>query len=94
MSEDQLPDDGSAALSGFEELAAHNLVSFKSYQEALDGWALLELLCHYVNYRKQVSPSMQDLLPEEDFRLFAVRVRHICLTEGSHTFIVTQTCKK
>src|SRR5947208_5420594 len=60
---------------GFEDLAAHNLVSFKSYKEALDGWALNELVGHYVNYRKQVSPSMQDLLPETDFRLFAVSVR-------------------
>jgi hypothetical protein len=60
---------------GFEELAAHNLVSFKSYQEALDGWTLNELVGHYVNYRKQVSPSVQDLLPETDFRLFAVSVR-------------------
>jgi hypothetical protein len=60
---------------GFEELAAHNLVSFKSYQEALDGWALNELVGHYVNYRKQASPSMQELLPETDFRLFAVSVR-------------------
>src|SRR5919205_2002974 len=61
---------------GFEDLAGHNLVSFKSYQEALDGWALNELVGHYVNYRKQVSPSMQDLLPETDFRLFAVSVRY------------------
>src|SRR4051812_21213143 len=60
---------------GFEVLAPHNLLTFKSYQEALDGWALLELLGHYVNYRKQVSPSMRDLLPEMDFRLFAVCVR-------------------
>ncbi len=60
---------------GFEELAAHNLVSFKSYQEALDDWALLELIGHYVNYRKRISPSMQELLPETDFRLFAVSVR-------------------
>ena len=60
---------------GFEELAAHNLISFKSYQEALDGWALNELIGHYVNYRKQASPSMQDLLPETDFRLFAVSIR-------------------
>jgi hypothetical protein len=61
---------------GFEELAPHNLVSFKSYQESLDGWALNELVGHYVNYRKQVSPSMQDLLPETDFNLFAVSVRY------------------
>jgi hypothetical protein len=60
---------------GFEDLSAHNLISFKSYQEALDGWALNELVGHYVNYRKQSSPSMQDLLPEADFRLFAVSVR-------------------
>src|SRR5262245_40373404 len=60
---------------GFEELAPHNLVTFKSYQEALDGWALSELIGHYVNYRKQVSISMQELLPETDFRLFAVSVR-------------------
>jgi hypothetical protein len=61
---------------GFEELARHNLITFKSYQEALDGWALHELCGHYANYRKQVSPSMQDLLPEDDFRLFAVSVRY------------------
>jgi hypothetical protein len=71
---------GTAPLScrlpdGFEDLGAHNLVTFKSYQEALDGWALNELVGHYVNYRKQASPSMQELLPETDFRLFAVCVR-------------------
>jgi hypothetical protein len=61
---------------GFEDLAAHNLVTFKSHQEALDGWALCELVGHYVNYRKQSSPSLQDLLPEPDFRLFAVCARY------------------
>ncbi len=60
---------------GFEDLAAHNLVSFKSYQESMDGWTLNELIGHYVNYRKQISPSMKRLLPEADFRLFAVSVR-------------------
>ncbi len=61
---------------GFEDLAAHNLLTFKSHQEALDGWALCELVGHYVNYRKQSSPSLQDLLPETDFRLFAVCARY------------------
>jgi len=61
---------------GFEQLAAHNLVTFKSHQEALDCWALQELVGHYVNYRKQASPSLNDLLPETDFRLFAVCARH------------------
>ncbi len=60
---------------GFEDLAAHNLLTFKSHQEALDGWALCELVGHYVNYRKQSSPSLQDLLPESDYRLFAVCAR-------------------
>jgi hypothetical protein len=61
---------------GFEDLAVHNLVTFKSHQEALDAWALWELIGHFVNYRKQVSPSWDDLLPEEDFRLFAVGARY------------------
>ncbi len=62
---------------GFEEIAGYNLVSFKSHQEKLSGWTLNELIGHYVNLRKQVSPSMAeaDLLPEADFRLFAVSVR-------------------
>lgn len=59
-----------------DDLAAHNLITFKSFQEALDDWALKELTGHYVNYRKQVSPSMQRLLPEADFRLFAVVARY------------------
>src|ERR1700676_4268722 len=49
---------------GFEDLGRYNLISFKSYQEALDGHALNELVGHYVNLMKQVSPSMQNLLPE------------------------------
>src|SRR5438034_8942594 len=60
---------------GLENLAAHNLLTFKSHQESLDDWALKELTGHYVNYRKQVSPSMQQLLPETDFRLYAVCAR-------------------
>jgi hypothetical protein len=60
---------------GLDNLAAHNLITFKSYQEPLDDWALKELTGHYVNYRKQVSPSMQQLLPEEEFRLYAVCAR-------------------
>src|SRR6266851_5536922 len=65
----QLPD-------GFDDLAIHNLLTFKSYWEALDDWALKELTGHYVNYRKQVSPSLKSLLPEEEFRLYAVCSRY------------------
>lgn len=60
---------------GFEELAAHNLISFKSHQEALDGWALDELVGHYVNYRKQAGPSVDEMPDLSQFRLFAVTVR-------------------
>jgi hypothetical protein len=60
---------------GFEDLAPHNLLTFKSFQEALDCWALKELIGHYVNYRKQTSPSVKELLPEDNFRLFAVSAR-------------------
>jgi hypothetical protein len=61
---------------GFEDLAVYNLVTFKSHQEALDVWALYELIGHYVNYRKQSSPSLQNPLPESDYRLFAVCARY------------------
>jgi len=60
---------------GLDNLATHNLITFKSHQEALDDWALKELTGHYVNYRKQVSPSFKKLLPEEEFRLYAVSSR-------------------
>jgi hypothetical protein len=62
---------------GFENLAVYNLVTFKSLQEKLSAWKLEELMGHYVNLRKQVSPSMAegDLLPEEHFRLYAVSAR-------------------
>src|SRR5262249_1377800 len=60
---------------GLDGLAAHNLISFKSHREALDDWAVRELLAHYVAYRKLVSPSPSDLLPVGHFRLFAVVAR-------------------
>ena len=42
---------------GLEGLRPHNLVTFKSRHEALDGWALKELVGADVAYRKLVSPS-------------------------------------
>ena len=60
---------------GFESLAEYNLVTFKSHHEALDAWALCELVGHYVNYRKQSSHALDGLLPEGDYRLFAVCAR-------------------
>jgi hypothetical protein len=61
---------------GLDDLAEHNLITFKSHHEALDGWAMKELVGHYVAYRKLVSPSPSDLLPEDQFRLYAVCARY------------------
>jgi hypothetical protein len=60
---------------GLDDLRDHNLISFKSHREALDAWAIRELLGHYVAYRKLVSPTPSDLLPEERFGLYAVCAR-------------------
>jgi hypothetical protein len=57
---------------GLEDLAAHNLVMFKSHGEALDDWALMELTGHYVSYRRLLRPGRQLLLPAEAFGLYAV----------------------
>ena len=60
---------------GLDHLRAHNLLTYKSKQEPLDGWALHELIGHYVNYRKLISPK-PGLLPEADFQLYAVATRY------------------
>ncbi|MGH7599741.1 MAG: hypothetical protein ACREOI_25585 [bacterium] len=60
---------------GLENLGRHNLLTYKSLHQTLDSWVLDELVGHYVNYRKQTSPSHEKLLPAEDFRLYAVCTR-------------------
>ncbi len=60
---------------GLDNLRVHNLLTYKSKQEPLDGWALDELIGHYVNYRKLLSLK-PGLLPESDFQLYAVATRH------------------
>jgi len=57
---------------GLENLSQHNLLTYKSLREPLDAWAIEELIGHYVNYRKQISPSLNNLLPVSDFQLYAV----------------------
>lgn len=73
---------------GLEGLRAHNLLTYKSRHEALDAWALDELIGHYVNYRKltggpqgsaagdEVGAEDVRLPPEADFQLYAVATRH------------------
>jgi hypothetical protein len=60
---------------GLEGLRPHNLITFKSHREALDGWAMKELVGHYVAYRKLVSRAPSDLLAEDQFGLYAVTAR-------------------
>lgn len=64
----QIPD-------GLDNLAAHNLLSYKSIHEPLDDWTLDELLGHFVNYRKQLAPARSALLPKAAFRLYGVTTR-------------------
>ena len=61
---------------GLDNLSKHNLISYKSLREPLDAWALDELIGHFVNYRKQISPSMNNLLAEHEFQLYAICTRH------------------
>jgi hypothetical protein len=66
---DSLPD-------GLEGMKKHNLLTFKSIREPLDDWTLKELTGHYVNYRKQISPSFNDLYPEDQFQLYGITARY------------------
>ena len=60
---------------GLEGLRPHNVLTFKSHHEALDGWAMKELVGHSAAYRKLVSRSPTALLPEDQFGLYAVAAR-------------------
>jgi hypothetical protein len=62
--------------SGLECLLAHNLMTYKSLREPLDSWAIEELIGYYVNYRKQVSPSLDELIPQEQFKLYGITTRY------------------
>lgn len=65
-----------------DDLLPHNLITFKSHHETLDAWAIKELIGHYVAYRKLVSPTTSNLLPEDQFRLYAVCARFPRLLSG------------
>src|SRR5947208_8639669 len=57
---------------GLDGLRPHNLLTFKSRHEALDAWTIKELSGADVAYRKLVSPSPSQLLPDVQFGLYAV----------------------
>jgi hypothetical protein len=60
---------------GLEGLRPHNLMTFKSHHEALSAWTRKELSGLDVAHRKLVSPSPTELLPEDQFGLYAVAAR-------------------
>jgi hypothetical protein len=64
-STNELPD-------GLRDLSTYNLITFKSFHEALDYWSIQELTSHYVGYRKWISKSTDDLLDEDKFQLIAI----------------------
>jgi hypothetical protein len=61
---------------GLENLREHNLLTYKSLQEPLDEWAVEELIGHYSNYRKLLSPPGDELVPTEQFQLYAISTRY------------------
>jgi hypothetical protein len=61
---------------GLENLGEHNVLTYKSLHQPVDSWTIDELVGHYVNYRKLVSPTADKLLPIEQFRLYAVSTRY------------------
>ncbi|MDL1964450.1 MAG: hypothetical protein LWW98_08990 [Deltaproteobacteria bacterium] len=63
----------SGICDGFDNLAGHNLLSYKSKREALNFWAIEELIGHYVNYRKIIG---RKIVKREDIRLYAVSTRY------------------
>jgi hypothetical protein len=46
---------------GLDDLTEHNLLTFKSHREALDDWAIRELIGHYVAYRNLAGLSAEEV---------------------------------
>ena len=67
--------DRHALPDGLDNLSYHNLISYKSHQEAFDSWSANELIGHYVSYRKSVSKHSKDDCPEEHFSLYGICTR-------------------
>ncbi|MCP4697143.1 MAG: hypothetical protein GY862_09880 [Gammaproteobacteria bacterium] len=61
---------------GLEHLSRHNLLTYKSLRETLDTLVIMELLGHYVNYRKLLDPNNWNKLPLSEFQLYAVTTRY------------------
>ena len=53
---------------GLNDFVAHNLITFKSFQEPLDDWALKELTGRLADSPQAGQPAQGGLFPEADFR--------------------------
>jgi hypothetical protein len=60
---------------GLDNLSDYNLVTYKSFRESLNIWALDELLAYYVMYRKMLAGKDKKLLGDEKFCLYALSTR-------------------
>ena len=69
---------------GLEGLSDFNLFTYKSLHQAVDAWALQELIGHYVNYRKLLVEPSGALLPEASFRLYALSTREPEVLSSHH----------
>ena len=58
---------------GLNDLRKHNLLTYKSFRESLDAWALEELIGHYVNYRKLL--DLEFATKDDEFQLYAIATR-------------------
>ncbi len=65
----QLPD-------GLDLHHPYSLITYKSLHESLDGWAIQELVGHYVNFRKQLATAETPLPSENQFGLYGLSTRY------------------
>ena len=73
------------APDGLNSLCNHNLITYKSVRESMNGWAINELISYYVLYRKILSVNEDiktqqrkkiKLKPSSHFKLIAVSTRY------------------
>lgn len=59
---------------GLDNLAEHNLLTYKSMYRSLTSFSVVELLGYYIDYRKQFKNG-KNKLPPEAFRLYGVATK-------------------
>ncbi len=60
---------------GFENLQEHNLLSFKSFQEPMDAYAIFELCCYGFLYMKMITEKGKEKWPLPNLGLYAIATR-------------------